>query len=499
MAFYLSSKKLDVRGGEGKVIINENDALENGIVIGDRLSLEFTGQLKNEIVSVDLSDTLVDEGEIGFYEDFFDSTNITEGSIVKLEIQAQSHAVEFIRKKLTGKELSYEEIYSIIADIANDKLDKILIAYFVSAGYAPGFNKQEMFYMTKALAETGQVLKFRGIVADKHSIGGIAGKGITPLIIPILATFKDIMLPNTSSRAVTSASATTDMLEVIMPMSFSKETLESMLFKNNAVMVWGGGVDLAPADDKIIQIQKPLGIESIDKFVSSIISKKIAQGVTHVIFDVPVGKGAKIETEKEFEEVKSAFEEIAPKFGIKVYIHRRNMNSIDGWAVGPSLECREFLRIYERHAKRSIQLENDALQMAGKLIELCGKAEKGMGYKKAKDILESGKAFEELKKILSLQGGNPDISSNSLEIGGITFDIKSPKTGKIINMNNKNIFQVCKALGNPRIKEAGLYFYKKSGDSVESGEKLATVYATSESRMALAKGVLQNLEIFEFE
>ncbi|MBU0975869.1 thymidine phosphorylase, partial [Patescibacteria group bacterium] len=333
--------------------------------------------------------------------------------------------------------------------------------------------------------------------ADKHSIGGVAGKGITPIVVPIVSCFEDITVPNTSTRAITSASATTDMLEVIVPMSFSKEALESIMLKSNVFMVWGGGLDLAPADDKIIQVQKPLGIESIDKFVASIVAKKIAQGVNHVVFDVPVGKGAKIESEDDFLRVKTTFERVAAKFGIKVSIFRRNVTGIDGNAVGPSLECREFLRVFERDERRSRQLEEDALKITGNLLELCGKAEKGKGYDKAKGILESGQAYKKLKEIIELQGGNREITSNSLEIGGVTYEYKSKKAGIVDHINSKRVFEVCRALGNPRIKEAGMYFYKKPGDAVEVDDRLVTLYATTEGRLDLARKVLDNVEIIK--
>jgi AMP phosphorylase len=498
MDFYLSSRKLDVRAGDAMIaIINETDAAENGVNIGDKVSLEFTGQRKPIIVSLDTTDSIVDEGEIGFFEDVWEKYRLKFGEVVKINLVPSSKAIASIRKKLLGGKLNYEEIYCIIKDIATDQLGTTLTTYYAAAGYAPGFDEEEMYYMTKALSETGDILKFDGIVADKHSIGGVAGKGITPLVVPIVSCIDGVVVPNTSTRAVTSASATTDMLEVIMPMSFTKQELESMILKNNSFMVWGGGLDLAPADDKIIQVQKPLGIESIDKFVASIVAKKVAQGVNHVVFDVPMGKGAKIETEEEFQKVKSHFERVCGKFGIKVRIHRRDVRGIDGNAVGPALECREFLRVYERDERRSLQLEEDALQIAGDLIELCGKAQQGEGYVRAKQILESGDAFQKLKQIVKFQGGNENLSSNTLEIGGITWDFISEHEGKIEGINNKKVFEVCVALGNPRIKEAGMYFYKKPGEEVKKGDKLVTLFATTDNRMQLGRRVLEEVKIFD--
>jgi AMP phosphorylase len=500
MSFYLSARKLDVRTGEALVVLlNELDASEFGVNIGDRVSIELTGRNKEVIVTVDTTSSLVDEGEAGFFEDVWDKYEIKFGEIVKIVILPQSEAIDCIRKKLLGGKLNYKEIYSIINDISYDKLGSILTTYYAAAGYSPGFDEEEMFYMTKAMASSGEILKFDGIVADKHSIGGVAGKGITPIVVPIVACIDGIKVPNTSTRAITSASATTDMLEVIMPMTFKKDELENFIIKCNAFMVWGGGLDLAPADDKIIQVQKPIGIESIDKFVCSIVAKKVAQGVNHVVFDVPVGKGAKIESEEEFEKVKSTFERVCSKFDIKVSIFRRNVNGIDGFAVGPTLECREFLRVFERDERRSIQLEEDALKIAGDLIELCGKAEKGKGYIKAKQILESGDAFDKLREVIKIQGGSEKVSSNTLEIGGIAHEVKSVKDGIMVNIDNKAVFDVCRSLGNPRIKEAGIYFHKKPGDKVSIGDRLITLYATSDIRMNLGIKVLDDEKVFEIQ
>jgi len=500
MAFYLSSRKLDVRTENAMIaLINELDAGEYGIGIGDKVSLEIPGRKSPIYVNLDTTDSLVEEGEIGFYENVWEKYGIKFGEIVKIVLVPPSEAVKNIRKKLLGGKLNYEEIFSIIKDISNDKIGKVLTTYYAAAGYSPGFGEEEMFYMTKAMASTGDVLKFEGIVADKHSIGGVGGKGVTPIVVPIIGCLDGLKIPNTSTRAITSASATTDMLEVIMPMSFSKEELESFMIDNSAFMVWGGGLDLAPADDKIIQVQKPIGIESIDKFVASIVAKKLAQGVNHVVFDVPIGKGAKIETEEEYRKVEATFKRVCKRVDINVSIFRRDVSGIDGFAVGPSLECREFIRIYERDERRSTQLEEDALRITGSLIELCGKAEKGKGYQKAREILESGDAFDKLKQIIKLQGGNDDISSNTLEIGGITQEIKAEKEGVIKRIINKKVFEVCRSLGNPRIKEAGMYFHKKPGDSVKVGDRLVTLYATTDGRMKLGLSVFDEVGIFEFE
>lgn len=499
MKFFLSVKKLDINSGDELIcIINEVDADQYGIGLnaGDRAEVTFKSHEKPVIVTMDTTESIVGEGEIGLYEDIWKEHGIEEDEIVSINLTKETESIEYIRKKLAGEELNYKDLYTIMDDIAHGRLDEILTAFFIASGYSPGYNQHEIMLMTKALAMTGDILKFSGTVADKHSIGGVGGKGVTPIVVPVVAA-NGIVVPNTSTRAITSASATTDMLEVIMPMSFDRKQLEAMIEKSGAFMIWGGSLDLAPADDKIIRIQKFLGIESIDKFVSSIVAKKIAQGVDHVVFDVPVGKGAKIKEDK-FEEVKNMFELLGNEFGIDVIIHKRKVLGIDGFAIGPSLECREFLRVYEQHEERSIQLEEESLAMAGKLLEGVGKAEPGKGFELAKATLLEGRAEQKLREIIENQGGDPEVSSDSLELGGFTYEYKAKQSGIIERVHNKRVFEVAKSLGNPRIKEAGLYFSVKPGDEVKSGDLLATLYANSNTRLELGKKVIEQDLVFEW-
>ncbi|MBD3280869.1 thymidine phosphorylase [Candidatus Dojkabacteria bacterium] len=497
MKFFLAAKKLDINSGDELIcIINEADATEYGIGVnaGDRVSLKWGGLEDPLIATVDTTETIVNEGEIGLYEDIWKKNAVEDKTVIEISLLDQTESAASIRKKLLGERLDYKDFFYIMRDIANGKLNEILVSVFIAAGYSPGFDKEEILLMTKALAMTGDILKFNGTVADKHSIGGVAGKGVTPIVVPVLAA-NGLTVPNTSTRAVTSASATTDMLEVLMPMSFNRRQLEEMIDKNGVFMVWGGGLDLAPADDEIIRYQKSLGIESIDKFVSSIMAKKIAQGVNHVIFDVPVGPSTKIH-EGEFSEVKNMFDLLGMEFGMKVHVHKRPIDGIDGNAVGPALECREFLRIYEQHTEKSQQLENAALEMAGIVLEMTDKAAKGQGFDLAQETLYSGKAERKLREIIEMQGGDPEVTSDSLEVGGIVYEYKAPKSGVIEYIHNKRMFEVAKALGNPRIKEAGLYIHKHPGQEVKSGELLATLYAASEVRLELGKKVVEQDKVF---
>src|SRR3990167_6184860 len=132
-------------------------------------------------------------------------------------------------------------------------------------------NYQEIFYLTKAMADTGQKLNLKGTVADKHSTGGLAGTRTTMILVPIVAS-AGFKIPKNSSRAITTPAGTADTMEVLAPVTFSPRDIERIVNKVGGCIVWGGHLGLAPADDIIIQVEEPLAFESFDKIIVSIMA-----------------------------------------------------------------------------------------------------------------------------------------------------------------------------------------------------------------------------------
>lgn len=202
-------------------------------------------------------------------------------------------ALQAIRKKLIGKRLNYDEIFAVMDAISREKLSPILTTYFAASGYSKGFTNEEVYYLTKAMIETGDRLHFKGIVADKHSIGGVPGTRTTLLVIPIVAS-AGFLIPKSSSRAITTPGGTGDDMEVLAPVTFTKQQIYKIVEKTNACIVWGGSVDIAPADDDLIKVEEPLMFESFDKILVSIMAKKVAFGSNHIVIDLPYGKHVKL-------------------------------------------------------------------------------------------------------------------------------------------------------------------------------------------------------------
>ncbi|MBN1374131.1 thymidine phosphorylase [Candidatus Dojkabacteria bacterium] len=495
MAYYFKSRRLDIRTEDPLIfLLNEATASEKGLSPGARVHLCW-----HDICvygTIDTTNTLVGYDELGLYEDVWLDYGIPSNDMVTLDVVSNAKSVEAIEKKLLGGTLNYQEIHQIIEDIAKRKLTTVETTYFAASSYAPGFNDQEIYYMTKAMAETGDMLNFDDLgkkVVDKHSIGGIPAKGVTPVMVPILACF-DLIVPNTSSRAITSPAGTSDILECIMPVALSKSQIDEVVRKTNACLVWGGGVDLAPADDVLINIERALHIESYDKFVVSIMAKKIATGIHYFLVDLPVGPGTKIKKEEDIPLVSEQFRKLGELFDIKVDVYQRRPKGPDGNGVGPILEARDLLFILERDVRRPLNIENLALDMAGKILEITKTVDKGQGFNSAKEVLENGKAAEKFWEIAFSQGAKTKRSSSDFVLGDNTQVFNAPKTGTIKNISNKTVVQTTRILGAPFIKLSGIYFDKLVGEQVTEGEPLFTLYATDPRRLWLAQEFLAEAE-----
>lgn len=419
----------------------------------------------------------------------------------------QQNAINAIRKKLLGKTLNYKEIYSIMDEIAHQRLGDVLTTYFAASGYSQGFTNQELYFLTKAMVETGEKLHFKGIVADKHSIGGVPGTRTTLIVVPIIAA-AGFLIPKSSSRAITT-SGTADDMEVLAPVILSKEKIIKIVNKINACIVWGGNFNIAPADDVIINIEKALMFESFDKIIISIMAKKIAFGSTHVVIDLPYGNTLKVTHLKDAEILKSKFEYIAEKFNIKIQVLIHRTDQPVGRGIGPILETRDAMKVLEQTQDRPFDLEIRSLTLAGNLLELCLKDSSSKLQKSIKQkfgnsigwatkILQDGLALKKMKEIIFEQGGNPNINSGKLIPGKFIHEVRVEKNCEIKNIDSKNLTLLTKSLGAPLQKGAGVYLNKKEGEKIKTGETLCTLYSENVYNLNQGKKTIQQFPVFSF-
>lgn len=411
-------------------------------------------------------------------------------------------AVSAIRKKLLGKRLNYQEIFALMDEVAQQKLGPVLTTYFVAAGFKHGFTYQELYYLTKAMADTGSKLSFKGIVADKHSTGGQAGTRTTMILVPIIAA-AGFKIPKNSSRAITTPAGTADTMEVLAPVTFSLKKIRSIVNKVGGCIVWGGHLGLAPADDIIIQVEAPLAFESYDKIIVSIMAKKIASGTSHLVLDIPVGKTVKINHFKDAEIIADKFKYLAKKFRIKLSIDINQSLEPAGHGVGPALEARDVLKVLEQRTDRPVVLEAKALRLAGKLLDLCladsGKKNKENGEELARQILKSGQAQLKMREIIKAQGGNHQITVGNIRLGNYRYEVLADKKATITSINNVNLTVIARILGCPTNKKSGIYLEKRIDEKVDKNDVLCILYSSDKWRLSEAKDTLPNVPIYNLE
>ncbi len=484
MAYYLKCKKLDITSGRGlEALLNAKEADSYGIRAGDRISIIWN-KAKRTVVSVDLSDKEVKPGEIGLYKNVWQEKETKIGEVIEVKVEGRPLSIETIKKKMRGEPATYEEMFSVMRDIVDGKLGEVETAYFAASGLLKPYSDEELYYMTKAMVETGDKFNMRVKVADKHSVGGLAGNRITPIVIPIVASL-GIYIPKTSSRAITSPSGTADTMEVLCPVNFTLMEVQKIIRKTKGCLIWGGGLSLAPADDKLIRVSRPMAIDPFDKMVVSIMAKKVATGVDCLVIDMPVGESCKIPNMKVANELAKKFVFIGKKFGMKVKVVATPARQPIGRGIGPALEARDVLRVLQQHKYRPLDLERKAIKLAGALIELKGYCRKGHGQELAKKQIKSGAAWKKMNEIVVAQGGQKDWNSEEVMREIQKYEIHATRNGRIVRVDNKAINEVCMNLGAPLDKYSGIHTHVNFGEKVKKGQKLFTMYTSNEERLNL--------------
>ena len=190
-------------------------------------------------------------------------------------------SLRYIRAKVYGHRLSEEEIRLIVNDIAAGKLSEIPIAMFLTACVGSGLNETETLYLTRAMIDSGKTISWPNkLVVDKHCIGGIPGNRTTLIVVPIVAAF-GLLIPKTSSRAITSPAGTADTMEVFAPVNLDLTAMRRVVEQESGCIIWGGSASLSPADDILIRVERVMDIDSEGQMVASILSKKSSAGSTH--------------------------------------------------------------------------------------------------------------------------------------------------------------------------------------------------------------------------
>jgi AMP phosphorylase len=479
----LSIKIIDLDCDLNHVIINKKDQNNFKIETSQRLLLKDNKKILLSNFSITTS--LVSQGEIGVNRTVKDYFRLKEGDKIEVAVGKRTESWRFLRKKIFGEELDQVEIKEIIKDIVSRTLSPVEMTAFILAQHFQDMQPKEVEYLTRSIAETGVTIDFEEPVYDKHSIGGVPGNKVSLLIVPIVAS-AGLLIPKTSSRAITSPSGTADTFEVLAPVEFSAQEVKNLVKKVRGCLIWGGTLNIAPADDILIeQVEYPLKIDPESQMLASIMSKKYAVGVDSLVLDVPIGAGAKVLNKEEAMTLSRKFVELGERLNMRVEVGVTYGDQPIGHALGPALEAKEALEALSG-IKTSTSLIEKSTSLAGILIEMAGLAARGQGGNIAMEILNSGKALEKMKEIIANQGGNPNIKPEEIILGNHTEEFLAQTSGYIVEVNNKALSSIAHTAGAPEYKGAGIYIYKKRGGYVKKGQPIMKIYAERSSKLTEA-------------
>jgi AMP phosphorylase len=459
-------------GGRRIAILGEETARLLGVHSSDRICITYCDR---QIIAIANLATHFPKNRIGLYEEISETLGLKTDETVDVHLAELPESLRHVRAKVRGERLREHDMVTIVKDV----VERHLSIY--------GLNMGENEALSRAMVETGDTLDFgEAPILDKHSIGGIPGDKTSLLVVPIVAA-AGFTIPKTSSRAVTSPAGTADRVETLCPVNLSISEIKTVVEKTNGCLVWGGALDLAPADDLFIQIEYPLGIDPL--LLPSIMSKKKAIGATHIAIDIPTGNGAKIKSITEAYTLASDFVDLGMRLGLKIQCALTFGEQPIGHAVGPALEAQEALATLMGDGPAD--LKEKAVSLAGMLFEMVGVEG---GRKKAEHMLQSGRADKKLREIIEAQGGNPRIKPEEIRVGDKKAEVTANQAGRVLWISTENIANIAKAAGAPRAKGAGVVLKAKLGEAVKKDGALLEIYAERDSKLEAALELAKRIQ-----
>jgi len=399
---------------------------------------------------------------------------------------------DVIIKKRDGFRLSKEEIEYMVLGYAKGDIPDYLMSAFLMAVFIKGMDDVETKDITMAMTNSGHTVdlsSIQGIKVDKHSTGGV-GDTTTLLIAPIVAA-AGLPFAKMSGRGLAHTGGTLDKLEAIPGYRINLTETEFIdQVKNIGLAVISPTGDLAPADKKMYALRDVTAtVDSIPLIAGSIMSKKLAAGSDAILLDVKVGGGAFMKTIENARKLSAALVEIGKLAGKNTRAVITDMGQPLNSHIGNALEVREVFEILKGERKTSALREVSVI-LSGHLIQMGGiESDLNKAIDLAENLLSSGKALEKMRALLAAQSSSDKVLDDLsiLPSAKIVKEVTSNKSGYLNSIDVLELGIIARDLGAGRIKKednidysVGLVMYKRVGDAVKEGEKLADIHASSE-------------------
>jgi pyrimidine-nucleoside phosphorylase len=411
-------------------------------------------------------------------------------------------AIDVIRKKRDGGELSRFEIDSLIAAYTQGSIPDYQVSAWLMAVLLRGMTRGETAALTDAMLRSGEVLDLSGIATkkvDKHSTGGVGDK--TSLVLAPLAAIAGVTVPMISGRGLGHTGGTLDKLEAIpgFNVNLAVPEFRRVLEVCGCAMI-GQTAEIAPADRKLYALRDVTGtVESPYLICASIMSKKMAEGIDALVLDVKTGSGAFMKSEKDAAFLAELMVETGERMGKRTVALITDMDQPLGNMIGNALEVVEVVDVLRGGGPQD--LRDLCLELAAWMLHLGGVSKTvAEGKQESAKLLASGKALERFRQMVELQGGDPRVVDDpkTLPQARHSQQVLSAKDGYVASLQCEQVGTACVILGGGRERKedsvdpaVGIVLHRKVGDRVAAGEPIATIYYNSGSRVERAQQLLE--------
>ena len=423
-------------------------------------------------------------GEIGVSAEAFDRLGLPEGSNVVIRRTPSPDSRKLLRRKIDGNRLSADEYETLFRDIVEDRYPESEVAAFLLKTIQ-SLDDDEVVNVARARTRFMSRIDWGApIVVDKHSLGGIPGSRITLIVVPIVAAH-GLLMPKTSSRAITSASGTADAMEAACRVDLDAEGVRRVVRETGACIAWNGRLNHSALDDVVNAFTRPLGLDSNRWSVASILSKKWTSGSTHVVVDMPWGPRAKLRTLADAVELGRLFEHVGTGLGLTVRALPTDGSGAIGRGIGPALELRDVELVLGNDPRAPGDLREKALRFAGEILSFDpAVGNRAAGMRRAEELLASGQARERFAAIAAAQGAIRPIRPARL-----THVVRAPSATIVEDVDGWQVAGIARRAGAPSDKSAGIDLAVRSGQPVAANEALYTIHASTAAELEAAVGM----------
>lgn len=407
---------------------------------------------------------------------------------------------DIIKRKRDGAVLSKEEIDYFVGGYTAGKIPDYQVAALLMAIYYRGMTAEETADLTFAIRDSGDVVDLsdiEGPIVDKHSSGGVGDK-TTLIVAPIVAAC-GVKVAKMSGRGLGHTGGTIDKLESIAGFNTTVDRARFADIVNDiGLSVIGQSGNLAPADKKIYALRDVTAtVDSLPLIVSSIMGKKLASGASAIVLDVKAGSGAFMKTVEEATALAEGMVSVGRSAGKKVVALITDMDKPLGNYIGNSLEVEEAVAVLD--GKGPADLVELCLALAANMLYLAGLGDPDACRHLAEESLSSGRAKAKFVAMVAAQGGDVGYVDGTKPFPTAAYQmvVKADRCGYIAGVDTEAYGVAAKVLGAGRnVKEdpidlaAGIVLAAKTGDYVEVGQPIATLYTDKEASLAEAAAIL---------